>query len=127
MGCASEQEGFLCQKKGLSQNGVWRELYPVALHRATSPTRGWSVQARKTHSVKILRSNPIYVCVLENACCYISKGVSSYFFPSGVFFSEPFQECSPVLGTDCLKFEWFVPQDGTAVLKGSWSSIYLTR
>lgn len=25
---------------------------------------------------------------------------------------EPFQGCSPELGTKCLKFDWFVPQTG---------------
>ena len=32
--------------------------------------------------------------------------------------SWPFQNCSPVLGTNHLEFDWFVPKNGTSVLKG---------
>ena len=31
---------------------------------------------------------------------------------------EPFQDRSPVFGTNYLEFDWFVPKNGAAVLKG---------
>ena len=38
---------------------------------------------------------------------------------------NPVEDRSLVLGTNYLQFEWFVPQNGTAVLKGlSGSSFY---
>ena len=38
--------------------------------------------------------------------------------------AQPLQNRSPVLGANYLKFDWFVPKNGTAVLKGlTWASI----